>query len=227
MKFPGFALLSVLLAFFFHSCSEDENLPQKGRLSVQAITNKQVTTVSGRVAAANDLVFTTGHIKFREVVFDADRTLDGLSISVTHEQVSSIDFATGIISPEVVIDVPVGYYENVYLGIEIQDEGATPAIAIEGEYTDSNEVTTPIRFEFNSGEVFEAVANGITLSTNQHVIAKIMFDPQYWFSPITSDQLDNAIRVNGKILITASSNTGIFTIVADRLDDATEIVFHP
>lgn len=214
-----------MLSCALFSCNDDEPAAPKAKLSIQPTVNKQLENKTGRVAATNDLVFSTGSIKFREVVFDGDRVDNGQSISITHEQIATIDFATSTVSPAVVVEIPAGEYQSIYLGIEIQDEGSTPSVVIEGTYTNSNDVTTPIRFEFNSGEVFEAQAASATLNANQNVVAKITFDPQYWFSTITATQLDNAAIVDGKILINATNNTAIYTVVADRLDDATDAVF--
>jgi uncharacterized lipoprotein YbaY len=218
----------MLAAALFSSCDDDTAPPAKARLNLQVSTNRQPTTKTGREASVNQLVFTTGSIKFREVVFDADivgAVGADTSISITHEQVAVIDYATGTITPAVVIEVPPGVYEDVYLGIEIQDEGANPSVVIEGTFTDSQGMAVPVRFEFNSGEVFEAEAERVTLTEGRSVIARITFDAQYWFGTITASQLENATRTNGRIVVSETSNVGIFGIVAQRLDDATDAVF--
>ena len=55
-------------------------------------------------------------------------------------------------------------YTSVNLGIELQDENSTPSVVIRGTYTNSDGIDIPIRFEFNSGEVFEANAELVVLS---------------------------------------------------------------
>ena len=98
-------------------------------------------------------------------------------------------------------------------------------MVLEGTYTNSNDVVIPIRFEFNSGEVFEANAQVVTLSTDTDVVGKITWDALDWFSEVTASELDAASQFNGTIVISETSNPDIFDIVADRLDVGTEAVF--
>lgn len=147
-------------------------------------------------------------------------------MSITHEQISTIDFSTGVASPPVNVEIPAGQYTSVNLGIEIQDEGSTPTIVIEGAYTHTNGTVSPIRFEFLSGEVFEAEAERATISSNVPAIAKITFDPVSWFDAVKASQLDNAQRDGeGTIVISETKNAAIFDLVADGLDRNTQALF--
>lgn len=174
---------------------------------------------------AGTLAFNSGFIVIREIVFDGDRQ-GASSVSITHEQISTIDFATGVASPPVMVDIPAGQYKSVYLGIEIQDENDDPTIVIEGEYTRTDGTMSPIRFEFGSGEVFEAEAESADVPSNVPAIAKITFDPVEWFSAVSANRLDNAkVDGNGVIVISETKNAGIFDLVADGLDRSTDAVF--
>ena len=85
---------------------------------------------------------------------------------------------------------------------------------------------SPIRFEFNSGEVFEAEAESATVTSNVSAIAKITFDPIAWFERVSAQKLDNARTNNdGVIVISETKNEAIFDLVADGLDRKTEAVF--
>ena len=171
------------------------------------------------------VVFNSGYVVVREVVFDANKN-NGSNISITEEKVTTIDLITGTANPAFKMDIPAGTYTSVNLGIEIQDETSRPSVVAEGLYTNASGVTTPIRFEFNSGEVFEANSVApVTLTENTAATAKITFDPHVWFSTVTRAQMDNATRTNGVIIVSETRNTGIFNIVADRLDNATQAVF--
>jgi uncharacterized lipoprotein YbaY len=213
--------LLVLFVTVLASCSKDDaNSDVNVRL---AVTTTSSSTATQSRLAANDLVFTSGTITIREVVFDGDN--GSVSVSRTHEQIADIDYATGTITPAVVVSVPAGDYTSVNLGIELQDENSTPSVVIEGTYTHTNGDVIPIRFEFNSGEVFEANATSVVLEEGTDVVGKITFDAISWFSTVTAAQLDNAVLTNGTIIVSSTSNANIFTIVADRLDVDTEAVF--
>ena len=214
-------ILSLCLLFVITSCSDDES--RTGVLLSANTTGGDVTTKNGRTAATNDLVFNSGSITIREVVFDGEN--GNTSVTRTVPQVASIDYTTGTVSPEVFIEIPAGEYTSVNLGIELQDVNAIPAMVIDGTYTNSDDEIIPIRFEFNSGEVFEANAASVTIPAGTDVIGKITFDALEWFSPITATQLDNATQTDGVIVISENSNSGIFDIVAERVDVATQAVF--
>lgn len=220
----GSAVLSVAL---FSSCADEAAAPvsRKARLTLSASTNRQPATKAGREASVNQLVFTSGSIRFSEVDFDAKRVGTENWISVSHQQLATLDFATGVITPAVTIEVEPGDYQDVDLSIEIHDEGTSPAIVIEGTFTNSRNTAVPVRFEFNSGEEFEFEAERITFTERQNVVTRIVFDPQFWFGTITASQLENATLTNGRIVVSATSNTAIFGIVAQRLDDSTEVEF--
>lgn len=222
-------LFSITIAGIFmlmSSCANNEIvLPGLAQFKLGAITtSNSISTQTSRVAAANDLQFTSGSITIREVVFDGDLE-GGSSVSITHEQIATIDYATGLITPEVIIEVTAGTYTSVNLGIELQDDGTGLSIEIEGTYTNSNDTIIPVRFEFNSGEVFEASAPMVTLSTDTDVVGKISWDALDWFSVVPASALDAATQTDGIIVISATSNPDIFDAVADRLDVGTQAVF--
>ena len=216
-----FLLLSlIIVSGLFSSCKKEDsnkgNLIISARMSRSGINPKQTTPM---------LVFNTGYVVVREVVFDGEMT-NGSSISITEEKITTIDLVTGVANPPFLMDIPAGTYTDINLGIEIQDETSRPSVIAEGVYTNASGVATPKRFEFNSGEVFEANSVGtVTLSAATPATAKITFDPHEWFSVLTRAQLDNATRTNGVIIISETRNSALFTLVADRLDDATQAYF--
>ena len=210
--------LSVLL---FVGCKKEKS--SNGGLTISTTMNRTSITLNRTMAAS--LVFNSGYVVVREVVFDGDKN-DGTDVSITEEKITTIDLMTGVATPAFLMDIPKGTYTSVNLGIEIQDETSRPSVVAEGIYTNDAGATTPVRFEFNSGEVFEANANSpVTLSQNTPATAKITFDPHLWFSTITKTQMNNATRTNGVIIISETKNAGLFDIVADRLDNATQAVF--
>lgn len=207
--------------FLVSSCKK-ETKPERG-LTITTSMSRGAITVNS--TPSGSLVFNSGYVVVREVVFDGNRS-DGRSVSITEEKITTIDLISGKANPPFLMDIPAGTYTSVNLGIEIQDETNRPSVVAEGVYTNAAGVATPVRFEFNSGEVFEANSvSSVTLDQNTPATAKITFDPHVWFSTITKAQLDNAARTNGVIIISETKNPGLFTIVADRLDNATQAVF--
>lgn len=226
---PIFAMLASMMALV--SCN-DSNDPM-AEVSYSFEVNKTASQAKAKTSesssttiAAADVQFSSGYITIREIVFDGDMA-EGGSVSITHEQIAEIDVATGNTTPSLdAVEIPAGTYLSPNLGIELQDESDQPGMVIEGTYTDTEGNEVPLRFEFNSGEVFEAESDQVELLEGSVATAQITFDPIFWFSDVTSEMLDGASRdANGVIVISEISNAGIFDGVADKLDVATQATF--
>lgn len=218
----GSIVLAMALVFSLQSCSEDDASPAQVQLNFKPV-NTEKSISAGRVKA-NSLKFTTGSIKIASIQFEAETDND--SIEVNWEQNAVIDFATGSTSPDLsALTFPVGTYRQVEVEIELLDENNQPSIVINGTFTDSNNDTHPIRFEFNSGETFEVEKEGIiTFGEGDRVLSQVTFDPGAWFSQVTSAQLEFATKdASGVIVISSTQNPDIFDIVADGLDVATDV----
>ena len=223
MSFTKLSILIGLVGGFIliTSCQKDED--QSPGMKLQFDINKEVVNYR----SPGDLQFTDGFITIVEVVFDGDLVGDE-SVSISHEAIVVYDFATGESQPENnVIDIPPGDYNDIYLGIELLDENDNPTLVIEGTYEkEANGQVYPIRFEFNSGEVFEAEAPFGSVPPNTPAIAKITFDPHEWFAGVSFNMLENAtVNNDGVIVISETSNSAIFDLVADGLDLSTEAIF--
>ncbi len=201
-------------------CSKEKDAKEGFMLSFDI--NKAVINYR----SGGDLQFNEGFITISEVVFDGD-LVNGPSHSISYSKVVVFDFATGAGTPaNEVIELPAGEYEDVYLGIELQDENDDPTLVLKGTYEKDDGIVYPIRFEFNSGEVFEAEAASALIAPGTTAIAKITFDPHAWFANVTFEMLENSkVNANGVIVISETQNENIFDVVADGLDFATEAVF--
>lgn len=201
------------------SCKKEE---EKGSMNLTMQMSKGTGTV--QKTAAGTLQFTQGSVTVSEVRFEGEFT-NGEELEFSSEQITRIDLATGVASPAFSAEIPAGNYEELELEVEIYDESDVPSVIAEGTYTNSAGDQIPIRFEFNSGETFEVEGEAVTITEDAQFTAKINFDPLEWFGTVTTAMLDNAERVNGVILINEETNESIFSLVADRLDDLTEVEF--
>lgn len=217
--------LAVILQIFA-SCKKEEITTDATITVSAAIVNSPATINSTDSQQSSTLDFKSGYVWVQEIVFDGDMK-DGTSISKTVERSSKVDFATGMASPSLDdVIIPMGEYTSIDLGVELRDEDNQPSIVMEGTYTRMDGTTSPIRFEFNSGEVFEAESDGASVMIDQTAISKITFDPSVWFSVISSERLDNASTDDeGVIVISETKNAEIFDDVADRLDVSTQAAF--
>tara|TARA_Y100001972_G_scaffold91682_1_gene112254 strand:+ start:989 stop:1738 length:750 start_codon:yes stop_codon:yes gene_type:complete len=214
----------ILAVFMLASCSNDDEM-SNATVSMSFKGNTSTIGVPNGRVQANSLEFTSGTIRLIQIQFEAE-TDEEDSIEADIEQVVEIDFATGATTPDLSdLVFPVGTYTEIEVELELLDENNIPSVVIEGTFTDANDETHPIRFEFNSGETFEVEKEGqITIGEGANVIAEVTFDPGVWFAGVTMEELSMATKNNdGVIVISETSNAEIFDIVADGLDLATEV----
>jgi hypothetical protein len=175
---------------------------------------------SARAVALTEYpVWTTAEVKMTEIVFGYDDGADGFSDTVPVE--STINLLTGTATPALPsYNLTPGTYESVYFGAELLDDGSTPSILLEGSWQG-----TPIRVEFISGEVFEAVAGTLTVNEGDLYPITVLLDPDFWFSSMSDADLEEAVLTDGVIVISDSSNTTLFNAhFAARVDDATQAI---
>ena len=201
------------------SCSKKE---EQGSMNLTMQMSKGTGTV--QKTAAGSLQFTSVFVTVSEIEFEGELT-NGDEILFSSEQITRIDLATGVASPAFNAEIPAGNYEELDLEVEIYDESDIPSVIAEGTYINSAGEQIPVRFEFNSGETFEVEGEGVTITEDAKFTAKINFDPLEWFATVTTAMLDNAERIDGVIVISESTNADIFEVVADRMDDLTEVEF--
>lgn len=228
MKFKTLVLAAIVMtSVSFTSCQKDTNdVPQIG-LKFNTVTTP--IPLNGGLKSAQqvkELQFTSGFITLREVEFEVETDNDSIEIEFELELNTQIDFATGETNPDIsFVEIPAGTYNEMEVEIELQDEGDSPAMVLNGTYIDAEGTSHPVRFEYNSGETFEVEKEGtITFATNESALAQVTFDPTVWFAEVSNEQLSLATKDNeGVIVISSTQNTNIFDVVADGLDLATDV----
>ncbi|WP_224490069.1 hypothetical protein [Robertkochia flava] len=224
----------VFVTMILVGCSQD-NLDEIGsgtstlEISAGLFSPVQAKSVNAQNKFSGNLNFTSGYIWVSEVEFDG--TLErGTSINRRIERSSRIDLMSGEGVPPIDdVIIPSGTYTYVNIEAELRDEDAQPAIVMEGTYTRSDGSSVPVRFEFNSGETFEAeTEQTVTLTEDATVIGKIIIDHYTWFNNVSVALMDNAnINANGVLLISEEFNEDIYDLVTDGLDESTESEFIP
>lgn len=167
-------------------------------------------------ASSGELTVDSLVVQVREVVFDADGPDE--SISLTVEQKVEADLTEGTFEDLVPIELTPGTYGSPYLGVEIWDDGPEPGLVLEGSLDG-----TPLRFVFNSGEVFEAEAEQVEIPEGEVRAVELTLDPSAWFVDVEVSEL--TLDESGVAVISETSNASVFDEVADRLDETTDGVF--
>ena len=226
MNFRHSALI-VLIAVIMSLVSCKDDNPEHPRIELKFRTITSPFSLKS-TQQTRELSFNSGYIILTEIEFTVENDDDSVEVSfnLEIEANTTIDFATGETTPDIsYIEIPAGTYNEMEVEIELEDEGDTPSVVLNGTYIDAGAVDHDIRFEFNSGETFEIEKEGtITFAADESVIAQITIDPTAWFNGVSNEQLSSATKDNnGVIVISETQNPDIFDAVADGLDIAAEI----
>jgi hypothetical protein len=151
-------------------------------------------------------------VQVGEIVFDAEGPSG--SLSVTEEQHVAVDALSGT-GNLVAIGLEPGAYDSPYLGVELWDDGEQPAIVLEGTLTG-----VPIRFVFNSAEVFEAESDALVVPDGEIMEVVFTLQPHAWFDGVDGTGL--TVGADGVAEISETSNSEVFDTVADLLDETTD-----
>lgn len=180
------------------------------------------------------LTFSDGYIR-----------LASLSLAGNRERGEDIDFSreweTGLVvqfdpssrPPELNFNIPQGVYTMLDLNFDTFDDNGDPTVLVNGTYINTQGQSIPVRFIFLDAEYFSIVAeadigNGsIVLDKDVLSEMRVILDPIHWFQTITINQWENAstVSIDGAqtILIDENTNTTLFEIVVERLDESCEV----
>ena len=197
----------LLLAFVvgLASCGDDDSavVPLKTTFTFDVALN---------TTASSFLDFQSGFMVLREIVWDGTLAGSATKTSVTQSQITTFDIATGLATPaSPVVDIAPGVYSNIAMGLELQDNGVDPNTVLIGEFTASDGSKTPIKFIFDSGEVFEATLTNLTIVQGSNHKCTLMVDPMKWFASVTQAELEDAtLDGSGMIVLSESVNTATY-----------------
>ena len=85
--------------------------------------------------------------------------------------------------------------------------------------TDAAAVITPVTFSLNSLFELKAEQTNVTVAANTSITALTTLDLSFVSSGITQAMLNSAAISSGKILISASSNSNLYNIIINNLQE--------
>lgn len=221
-------LVILLYSFCFYSCKKDK---------WDEPTNvKFIVDINRTPGLGGKLTFSKGTIVLENFSFDGDRVQgDDVYFSNSYSTGLNISFNSNATVGELNYDIPQGTFTRIKIAFSTYGSTNDNHIVIEGIFNSSMGNDYPIRFEFKAKESFSVISQNssgsseIILKKDNPMTPKIIFDPVYWFLPVSQNLLNNAdiVDIGGiqTILINSSTNTEIFDIVASRIGDEVKITF--
>lgn len=216
----------------FASCKKDTSSSSSTlRIKTQA-TNKSFTVLKSASLAIPSFVWDTCFINVSKIEFEAEKkeseNSQGFSnIDYEWKGAKKIDlFSANSIIGE--INLQPGVYEEISLEIKAlkADAGTSPVFYLSGTYTNTIGAVIPIKVIVNEDIEFKAEAEGGTiLNAVNNYTSLINLNLALLMNGILISDLESATLSNGKIVISSSSNSTLYTKIKGNFDSSDNAEF--
>lgn len=219
MKINSFFILMFLGSLsIFASCKKNNG--SSGFKYKLSTTNR--SNIVGRVEAGN-VTWSSGYGSANLLKFEAKNS-GGTEVEYKTTVSQHIDVFTALATSIGIIDLPQGAYSEIEFKAELAPSGSDAALELTGTFT-SGANTTPIVFSVSSPLEIKTEKNNVVISDNTSYSALTTLNLSQLTSGITETMLNNATKTNGKIVVSASSNTGIYNAMLANLDSCDQVDF--
>lgn len=170
-------------------------------------------SAQSRTLGTGTLEWTSGHALVQELEFEAEQ--NNLEVEFKKSLNQEVDLFSPLSSLGVV-NVPPGLYEEIEFQIEVRPSGSAPAFTLDGSYT-SGGVSTPVSFRLDAPLEIESEKENIMVTDGASYTALTTLDLSLIATGATDAQFGNAVRTNGVIVISATSNPELYQIFYNNL----------
>lgn len=231
-KYKILMVFAVVAIMIFASCKKDTSSSSSTlRIKTQA-TNKSFTVLKSASLAIPSFVWDTCFINVSKIEFEAEKkeseNSQGFSnIDYEWKGAKKIDlFSANSIIGE--INLQPGVYEEISLEIKAlkADAGTSPVFYLSGTYTNTTGAVIPIKVIVNEDIEFKAEAEGGTiLNAVNNYTSLINLNLALLMNGILISDLESATLSNGKIVISSSSNSTLYTKIKGNFDSSDNAEF--
>ncbi len=213
---PFAVFISVLI---FVSCKKSSMGTSSYKYKL-ATTNR--SNVVGKTESGN-VTWTSGYASANLVKFEAKNS-SNVEVEYKTSTAQHIDLFASLASVLGTITLPAGTYKEIEFKAELAPSGSDAALELNGSFT-SGAVTTPVVFTVNSAIEIKTERSNVVITDGASYSALANLNMAMLTQGITEVMLNSATRTGGKILISASSNTGLYAIMLANFDNCDEVEF--
>jgi len=233
----GIFAAMVLTLTGLAACKKSGNSPSSktAQLSFQlqadnATSNLSASTTSGNLSTNSTfqgipgLTFTSAVANISRFKLEAKR--NGVEIEVTSKNLSNVDLFA--IDPTVTsVTLDTGVYREIEIKVELQHTADTSVLPLKlkGTFTPNGGTAIPVEFDFNSDAIIKAEAENININSTINFVALVHLHLNKLQAGITATELANATQTNGVIVISPTSNSGIYNKVLANIGNCGENEF--
>jgi hypothetical protein len=214
MKVAKLLITGAAVFLLLDSCKKSDSGGTDSTMQFQLKVANPLVTVN-RLAGPGTILWTSGYAAATEEKLEAKK--DNSQLEFKSSGLQQIDLFASVIANMGNIVIPVGTYTEVEFKITVNQNGSNPAMELNGQYTNGSGVVTAVVFSLNSLFVLKAEQTNVTVAGNSTITALTTLNLSIVSNGITQAMLNSATLTNGKIIISAASNTNLYTIITNNL----------
>jgi hypothetical protein len=216
MKISQLLMTATVAMLLLTSCSKpgsDDTSATAGSMQFQLTTSNPTVVVNK--TAAGTITWTSGSAYAIETKLEAKR--NGVELEFKSSTAQQVNLFGSVITGLGNISIPAATYTEVEYKISLTQNGATPALELNGQYTNSTGTVTPVVFDVTSLFVIKAEQSNVVVGSGISLTALTTLDLTFVSSGITQAMMNSATVSSGKIVISASSNINLYNILVNNL----------
>jgi hypothetical protein len=216
MKVSSIIITGAAAMLLLGSCkkSGSDGNSSDSTMQFQLKAANPLVTVN-KLTAPGSILWTSGSAAATETKLEAKKNESELEFKSSGLQ--QIDLFASVIGNMGKIVIPVGTYTEVEFKITLNQNGSNPSLELNGQYTSGTGVVTPVVFTLSSLFVLKGEQSNVTVAGNSTITALTTLDLSFVSNGITQAMLNSATLTSGKIVISATSNNSLYTIITNNL----------
>ncbi len=214
MKHPKLLIATTILMVALARCKKSDSVSGDSNMQFQLKVSNPLVLIN-KTAVPGSILWTSGTAAASEVKLEAKKN----NSEIEYKSAGSVqvDLFASVVASLGSIVIPVGTYTEVEFKITLNQNGSNPAMELNGQYTNGAGVATPVVFSLNSLFILKAEQSNVSVTGNSSITTLTTLDLSFVSNGITQAMLNSATITNGKIIISASSNSNLYSIIINNL----------
>lgn len=210
------SIMVVAALLLLASCSKDDN---GGQLSYQLKTKNPNATVSR--TSGGSVTWTSGSAYADKIEFEAEKDDDN-EVEYESRVARRIDLFAPV-SQLGNISLPPGRYEEIEIEVDLAPSVTDTAFILRGSFANNIGYTVPVVFYINELLEFKAEAEDITIGSAADITALTTLDLSQLTTGITESMLSSATLTNGILVISATSNAALYSVILSNINNIDDV----
>ncbi len=232
-KLNKIVVLAVVAGMISASCTKD-SIKSSSSLGVKIMaTNKTFSLLKAGSLVTPVFAWDTCSMNISKIDLEAEKkenesSRDSANIEIEWKGPKKVDlFSINSLVGD--INLNPGLYDEISIKIEAlkSDAGSSPVFYLSGSYTNATGIKTPIVVTVNDDIRLEVESKeGTELNAVNDYTSLINLNLALLMNGILTADLDNATLTNGKIIISDTSNTSLYTRITGNFDSCEDSEFN-